>query len=90
MVRFAQISLKKWVSLRSLAGVGLVSVGKVSWRRRPAVLCGQPFGEHFRRSQAGESPEVLGGRREQELVAGAVRTPEAQAREAQDPLEMGE
>jgi hypothetical protein len=41
-------------------------------------------------SQTGEAPEVLSGRRKQELVSCTVRTPEAQAREAKDSLEMGE
>jgi hypothetical protein len=41
-------------------------------------------------SQTGEAPEVLSGRRKQELVSCTVWTPEAQAREAKDLLEMGE
>ena len=41
-------------------------------------------------SQTGEAPEVLSGCRKQELVSCAIRTPEAQTREAQYPLEVGE
>src|SRR5579872_6883981 len=41
-------------------------------------------------SQTGEAPEVLSGCRKQELVSCTVGTPEAQAREAKDSLEMGE
>ena len=41
-------------------------------------------------SQTGEAPEVLSGRRKQELVSCTVWAPEAQAREAKDSLEMSE
>ena len=40
--------------------------------------------------QLGEPSQVLGGGREQELVAGAVRTSQSQALEPQDALEVGE
>jgi hypothetical protein len=75
MVRFAQISLKKWVSLRSLAGVGLVSVAKVLWRRRPCRIMRPAFPEAFWSVSAGESSQVLGGGREEKFVVGSVRTP---------------
>src|SRR5258708_10583173 len=54
------------------------------------ALCGQHFRKHIHWSQSGQAPQVLGGGGEEKFVAGAVLTPDAQAGQSKDALEMGE
>ncbi len=53
-------------------------------------LCRHCFHLWLRWPQPGEAPQILGGRREQELVLRAAWTTQPQPPELQDALEMGE
>ena len=64
-------------------------LGDGSWAATLA-LCRQHFRKPIHRSQAGEAPEVLSGRRKEEFVVGSVRTSQSQTREAEYPLEVRE
>jgi hypothetical protein len=94
--RSAQIPLKKPSSIPSEGGssqcfwrmVGRV-VSAAPWAAIRA-LCRQHFGKHIDRSQAGEAPEVLGGRRKEEFVLSSVWSSQTQTCQTKDSLEVSE
>jgi hypothetical protein len=81
IVRFVRISFKK-AALKS-------SRGRLVMSRRRGPASGWAWGFRWRR-QLCEFSEVLGGGCEVELIAGAVRSSEAKAVQAEDAFEMGE
>ena len=64
-------------------------LGDGSWAATLA-LCGQHFRKPIDRSQAGEAPEVLSGRRKQEFVLSSVWSSQTQTGQTKDSLEVRE
>jgi hypothetical protein len=94
-VRSLQIPLKKPSSIPSDREARRVSgtVGRVVWAAPgppSRALCGQHFGKHIDRSEAGESSQVLGGGGKEKLVLSSVWSSQTQTRQTKDSLEMGE
>jgi hypothetical protein len=94
--RNAQISLKKPSSIPSDGEACGVSVkgwkgclGDGSWAATLA-LWGQHFRKPIHRSQAGEAPEVLSGRRKEEFVLSSVWSSQMQTGQTKDSLEVRE
>ena len=89
----AQISLKKLSSIPSDGEACGVSekgcLGDGSWAASLA-LCGQHFRKPIDRSQAGEAPEVLSGRRKEEFVLSSVWSSQTQTGQTKDSLEVRE
>jgi len=59
-------------------------------RAATLALYGQHFGKPIDRSQAGEAPEVLGGRRKEEFVLSSVWSSQTQTGQTKDSLEVSE
>ena len=94
--RYLRIPLKKPSSIASDGEACGVSekgwkgcLGDGSWAANP-VLCGQHFRKPIHRSQAGEAPEVLSGRRKEEFVLGSVWSSQTQTGQTKDSLEVRE
>jgi hypothetical protein len=54
------------------------------------ALCRPHLRKHIDRFQAGEPPEVLGGRRKEEFVLSSVWSSQTQTRQTKDSLEVSE
>jgi hypothetical protein len=94
--RYLRISLKKPSSIPSDGEACDVSekgwkgcLGDGSWAAALA-LYGQHFRKPIHRSQAGEAPEVLSGRRKEEFVLSSVWSSQTQTGQTKDSLEVRE
>ena len=95
-VRCAQIPLKKPLSIPSEGGSSRC-FPENGWKgcfggslAAIRALCRQHFRKHIDRSQAGEPPEVLGGRRKEEFVLSSVWSSQTQTCQTKDSLEVSE
>ena len=93
--RNAQIPLKKPSSIPSGGKLAVFPnnvwkvVSAAPWAALRA-LCRPYLRKHIDRSQAGEPPEVLGGRRKEEFVLSSVWSSQTQTCQTKDSLEVSE